>query len=109
MPPTSRAKSGKGLASVSDLRIREKLEEEDSAEEESEDCFGEIETLRIEDIVPGTKVLIDEGEGIWGIVADSMADESEEAHWVIACVTDDGADETIVAPEGEIFPIRKQQ
>jgi DNA segregation ATPase FtsK/SpoIIIE, S-DNA-T family len=109
MPPTSRAKSGKGLASVSDLRIREKLEEEDSGEEESEDCFGEIETLRIEDIVPGTKVLIDEGEGIWGIVADSMADESEEAHWVIACVTDDGADETIVAPEGEIFPIRKQQ
>ncbi|GAA4660250.1 hypothetical protein [Arthrobacter cryoconiti] len=96
------------VASVTELRIRQRLEEEAAEvdEEGTDEGFGEIRTMSIETIEPGAKVLLDEAEGTWAIVSDSMPDEAEEDHWVLSCVTDDGMDEAMVAPHGELFSVR---
>lgn len=96
------------VASVTELRIRQRLEEESTEIDEDgvDEGFGDMTTMSIESIQPGAKVLLDECEGIWAIVSDSMPDEAEEDHWVLSCVTDDGLDEGMVAPQGELFSVR---
>ena len=61
----------------------------------------------IEDIEPGSMILIDESAGTWAVVTEEgLPDDTDDEAWALLCTTEDGQETAFIAGLGEIVTYR---
>ena len=97
----------KVLDNVTYLHSTQPEPEEEEAHQFTDANYGPEAQSAVEDIEPGSMILIDQGAGIWAVVTEEgMPDHTDDEAWALLCITEDGEESAFIAGLGEIVTYR---
>ena len=103
----SRGEEEKVLDNVTYLHSSQPEPEEEEAHQFTDAHYGPEAQAAIEDIEPGSMILLDESAGTWAVVTEEgMPDDTDDEAWALLCITEDGEESAFIAGLGEIVTYR---